>query len=81
MGWLKNFFKRIVVEAITEVLEPRIRAIVQEEFVRLEPRIRAVVREEFENLEPRIRAIVRRSLSSVRAPHSGDCAGRDAGRF
>jgi hypothetical protein len=59
MGWLKNFFKRIVVEAITEVLEPRIRAIVQEEFVRLEPRIRAVVREEFENREPRIRAIVR----------------------
>jgi hypothetical protein len=74
MGWLKNFFKRIVVEAITEVLEPhirvvvreefenlepRIRAIVQEEFIRLEPRIRAIVREEFENLEPRIRAIVR----------------------
>jgi hypothetical protein len=28
MGWLKNFFKRIVVEAITEVLEPHIRAIV-----------------------------------------------------
>jgi phage baseplate assembly protein W len=59
MGWLKNFFKRIVVEAITEVLEPRMRVVVQEEFVRLEPRIRAVVREEFENLEPRIRAIVR----------------------
>ncbi|MFA0764221.1 MAG: hypothetical protein REDVDVYQ_002103, partial [Candidatus Fervidibacter sp.] len=41
MGWLKNFFKRIVVEAITEVLEPRMRVVVQEEFVRLEPRIRA----------------------------------------
>ncbi|MFA0768361.1 MAG: hypothetical protein OXFUSZZB_001689 [Candidatus Fervidibacter sp.] len=59
MGWLKNFFKRIVVEAITEVLEPRMRVVVQEEFVRLEPRIRAIVCEEFENLEPRIRAIVR----------------------
>jgi phage baseplate assembly protein W len=59
MGWLKNFFKRIVVEAIMEALEPRMRVVVQEEFVRLEPRIRAIVREEFENLEPRIRAIVR----------------------
>jgi hypothetical protein len=65
MGWLKNFFKRIVVEAITEVLEPRMRVVVQEEFVRLEPRIRAIVREEFENLEPRIRAIVREELRTA----------------
>jgi hypothetical protein len=65
MGWLKNFFKRIVVEAITEVLETRMRVVVQEEFVRLEPRIRAIVREEFENLEPRIRAIVREELRAA----------------
>lgn len=43
MGWLKNFFKRIVVEAVTEVLEPRLRTIVQEEFVRLEPRLRVML--------------------------------------
>jgi phage baseplate assembly protein W len=80
MGWLKNFFKRIVVEAITEVLEPRIRAIVQEEFVRLEPRIRAVVREEFENLEPRIRAIVRDEMR-VAFDRNGNLAfGRLCGR-
>jgi AcrR family transcriptional regulator len=83
MGWLKNFFKRIVVEAITEVLEPRIRVVVQEEFVRLEPRIRAIVREEFENLEPRIRAIVRDEMRvafeqewepGMGASHSGNRA-------
>jgi hypothetical protein len=63
MGWLKNFFKRIVVEAITEVLEPHIRAVVREEFENLEPRIRAIVRDEMrvafeQEWEPRLRAIV-----------------------
>ncbi|MFA0759524.1 MAG: hypothetical protein PVTTEEND_000365 [Candidatus Fervidibacter sp.] len=62
MGWLKNFFKRIVVEAITEVLEPRMRAVVRDEFEHLEPRIRAIVQEEFVRLEPRIRAIVREEM-------------------
>jgi hypothetical protein len=64
---LKNFFKRIVIEALTEVLEPRIRAtvreIVREEIRQLEPYIRATVREEMraafeQEWEPRIRAIV-----------------------
>ena len=62
MGLLKNFFKPIVVEALTEVLEPRIRAVVQQEFRQLEPYIRAIVRDEFERLEPRIRAIVREEM-------------------
>ncbi len=62
MGWLKNFFKRIVVEAITEVLEPRMRAVVRDEFEHLEPLIRAIVQEEFVRLEPRIRAIVREEM-------------------
>ena len=65
MGWLKNFFKRIVVEAVTEVLEPRLRTIVQEEFVRLEPRLRVMLGEEFVRLEPLIRAIVREELRAA----------------
>jgi hypothetical protein len=68
---LKNFFKRIVIEALTEVLEPRIRAtvreIVREEIRQLEPYIRAIVREEMraafeQEWEPRIRAIVREEM-------------------
>lgn len=65
MGWLKNFFKRIVVEAVTEVLEPRLRTIVQEEFVRLEPHLRVMLGEEFVRLEPLIRAIVREELRAA----------------
>ncbi len=70
MGWLKNFFKRIVVEAITEVLEPRMRVVVREEFENLEPRIRAIVRDEMrvafeQEWEPRIRAIVREELRTA----------------
>ncbi|MCC6036605.1 MAG: hypothetical protein LM632_00145 [Armatimonadetes bacterium] len=68
---LKNFFKRIVIEALTEVLEPRIRAtvreIVREEIRQLEPYIRAIVREEMraafeQEWEPRIRMIVREEI-------------------
>jgi len=70
MGWLKNFFKRIVVEAITEVLEPHIRVVVREEFENLEPRIRAIFRDEMrvafeQEWEPRIRAIVREELRTA----------------
>jgi len=51
MGLLKNFFKRIVVEALTEVLEPRIRTIVREEMraafeQEWGKKIRAIVRDE-----------------------------------
>lgn len=68
---LKNFFKRIVIEALTEVLEPRIRAtvreIVREEIRQLELYIRAIVREEMraafeQEWEPRIRMIVREEI-------------------
>jgi len=69
MRLLKNFFKRIVVEALTEVLEPRIRAIVREivreEIGQLE--FRTIVREEMriafeQEWEPRIRATVREEM-------------------
>ncbi len=72
MGWVTNFIKRIVTEVATEVLEPRLRAIVREEMhVAFErewlPRIRALVREEMrvafeQEWFPRIQALVREEM-------------------
>jgi len=73
MRWLHELVKRAVIEVVTEVLEPKIRAIVQNEFNRLEPKIRAIVREEmdvaferkWQEWEPRIRGIVREEMCSA----------------
>lgn len=78
MRWLQNLVKRAVTEAVTEVLEPKIRSIVRDEvevtFERKwqdwEPRIRSLVRDEMEvaferkwqEWEPRIRNIVREEM-------------------
>ncbi len=74
MRWLYDLVKRAVTEVLTEMFEPKVRAIVREEMERKwqewEPRIRGIVREEmdvaferkWQEWEPRIRGIVREEM-------------------